>query len=804
MSRFFANSYEYDSASSSSEEDLLSSSEEELLVSSSSGEEDSDDSFFDESAFESDVDSDDSDAKPYGPDWFKKQEFRKGGNRKFLKGADYSGSDESDEESKKVVKSAKEKLLDEMQTSCSKIDAAELTRDWITILNEFDNVTRLLIRAQQQNFGTPNVFVKVLGQVEDAVAGTSQDDLKIKAVAKAYNTVKQRVRKTARENEELLVKFREDPESFDNEPIVEIDTTPESTPFGNKKSINLSSLAMASSEAGFFPALRIVLDSRGKKNVDQQALVKSMEQLLETANTPYEKIFAYLTLIPIRFDSSVNLSYQPIEQWKASYNDIINLFSILDESLNTFHVTELASINEFIEQEPEANEHGIKKILGSVFSFVERLDDEFNKSLLNTDPHSSDYLVRLKDEQYVYNLIIRVQLYMEATLPEEQKETSLARVFVRRLDHIYYKSSNLIQVMESKAWKTIPSNYTSKFIPFDASCSKSYLSNMIQALTESLSKQENAAMRKRATLYHVYYTALNKEFQIAKDMLIESKVQSFINKSDPSLQILFNRVVVQLGLSAFKLCLIDECHQILNDLLASSHLREILGQQSLQRMSNSPNADDREKLCLPFHEHINLDLIDVVFMTCSLLIEIPQMTAFYSGIKIKKIPYSQKSIRRALEHYDKSSFQGPPETLRDYVLHAAKSMQKGDWKTSFEFLKSIKTWALLPNASTVLETLSERVQIESLKTYFFTNKRFYSKLSVKKLAELFDLTDEKVVHSLQSVITEYEINATISKDKLLVNVEKGDEITKLEEIASKLNKEVKIAKERLHPTRGRR
>ena len=79
MSRFFLKTYEYDSTSSGEEEDLLSQSEEDL-VSSSSEEELSDDSFFNDSDESSDNDEDnDSDSKPYGPDWFKKPEFRKGG-----------------------------------------------------------------------------------------------------------------------------------------------------------------------------------------------------------------------------------------------------------------------------------------------------------------------------------------------------------------------------------------------------------------------------------------------------------------------------------------------------------------------------------------------------------------------------------------------------------------------------------------------------------------------------------------------------------------------------------------------------
>ena len=157
MSRFFAATYEYDSATSSSEEDLLSSSSEEELL-SSAGEEESDDSFFageseEESESESELESDFSDGKPYGPDWFKKAEFRKGAPsggssaNKFLKTSHYvsSSEEESDDEGKKVVKSARDKLLDEMREVYDKIETAEMTDDWITIQNEVDSINRMLM-----------------------------------------------------------------------------------------------------------------------------------------------------------------------------------------------------------------------------------------------------------------------------------------------------------------------------------------------------------------------------------------------------------------------------------------------------------------------------------------------------------------------------------------------------------------------------------------------------------------------------------------------------------------------------------
>ena len=825
MSRFFAATYEYDSATSSFEEDLLSSSSEEELL-SSSGEEESDDSFFageseEESESESELESDFSDGKPYGPDWFKKAEFRKGAPsggssaNKFLKTSHYvsSSEEESDDEGKKVVKSARDKLLDEMREVYDKIETAEMTDDWITIQNEVDSINRMLTRSLQQNFGIPNIFIKVVAQVEDMVGSQPQAELTKKDVSRAFNSTKQRIRKIAKEHQELLNKFRENPESFDKEPpsgaTVPTAVVDGSTPqleinqrYAANKAVNLSSLATATSEASFVTALRIVIDSRGKKNVDSDELIKILQEALPSAKSDYEKIMAYLTLIPIRLDTASTFSYQPIDQWKDSCDDINKLLALLEDNIDKYQVLETAPANDDIEKEPEPDADGVRRILGSVFSFVERLDDEWTKSLLNIDPHSSDYLARLKDEQQIYNLILRTQLYLETVLPKDgDRDRYLTRAFIKRLDHIYYKPERLNILIEKKAWEFVTPHTKATDIPKQDDIDGAYIAKLVNSLTERLSKSKFAQVRTRATLYYVYFTALNGDFQNAKDSLISSNIQTNISKSDSSLQILFNRVVVQLGLSAFQACLITECHQVLNELLASAQIKEILGQQPLQRVSST--IDNREQQCVPYHQHINLDLIDVVFMTCSLLIEIPQMAAVSSGIWVERLLHSQKSIRRLLEHYDRASFQAPPSLSREYVMFAAKAVQKGDWKTAVEHLRAIKSWALLPDHEHVLNELVEKIKIVSLKSYFFTYRRFYDKFFMKELAEVYELPVERVAGILDAVVTEYGIECKFSDDKSVLVVEPVDKVTMLEEVAVRLNREYKSIKERLFPQRRR-
>lgn len=860
MSRFFAASAYNDDddfgglSSSSDEESLRSISSDSSMDLSSS--EDSDDSFFNDSDESESSDEggrnydDDSDSKPYGPDWFKKSQYRKGPpQNKFLKSVE--SSDESnlssdndgqwdsdmdnDEGGKKVVKSARDKLLDEMKTILNYISKAGIDQSNSTqLLDNFDLLLRLQIRSIQQNFGTPPVFIETLIKYNEFIKDldSKEDDLQFdnKSVAKAYNVLKQRVKKSIKENQQFInedgnVAISAMEAAISQVPLLSGSGTTNLISTQTTTSSNFQDLLENTSSGNYFETLQAVIDSRGKKNVQSSDLISVLNGLLNIESiSAYQKIMTYLTLIPIRLESSQQLSYQPIDQWNETFVTVANFMSLLEENISKYHVSEFAKYNDNLPVEPEPV-NGLVPILGSIFAFVERLDDEFNKSLLNTDPHSSDYLLRLKDETKLYTLLIRVQLYLEKVYLGKHP-LALNRIIIKRLNHIYYKSQPIAFKLEKLVWKNI-SYSSSSIIAFSED--KDYVTNLINTLIECIASNIKAGKKSnevnnfatdveddiiRSNLFKIYYHALNLtyDFTEIKQMLITLNVNKVRSQStSTSLQILFNRVVVQLGLCAFKSSLIEECHEVLNELLSSSHLREILGQQSLQRIlhhqstvgNNNTNINlIATEQCLPYHKHINLDLVDIVFMTCSLIIEVPQITAFYSGIKIKKTPYTARSIRRILEHFNKQNYQPPAESSRDLIIFSAKAMQSGDWTKCYEYLLKIKVWNQLLNHEEILEHLQKRIKLESLRTYLFTYKRFYSNISIKQLSDRFQLPEDTILEEIPKVLKNMEITSIKLNDSNdFIVFDKTDEITKLEEVAIKLNKEYKITKERLFPPR---
>lgn len=791
MSRFFAPGYTSD-ASSSEEEDLLSSSDEELVSSSGEDEELSPDSEFDNDSDE--LSSEDEDYSGAGPSYFLKKDFLKSGQ---------ADSDSDSDDERKVVKSAKEKLLDDISELVDLIYNSRNLENWAAVLTEFDRLGRVLIKASQQRVVVPNLFYKMLGELDQSLADASSADRaeerrKLPADQnRAFNTMKQRMKKSAKEYLAYLDLYRQDPAVFDaDEPV-----TLASTAASESGTPAPGSGAAASSRlvSPVFVTLKQISESRGKKNIDKAEQVAVLEKLLQDAlptKKTFEIITVYQMLLSVRFDSSSNQSYMPIDLWKKNEADLADFLSLLEKSVGEYWVSELGVTTDDIDIEPPANEKGIKIILGSVAALVERLDDEFTRSLQNADPHSLEYIERLKDESGLYALIVRAQVYVESTTSVSEH---LARIALRRLDHVYFKPDQLIAQNESLAWSANKWQGLGLENSELATKDKSP-ADTVAALSDFLSKQDNDIYVHQAILRKTYYYAVNSNYAQARELFLGSQLYNIVANVDSSTQVLYNRALVQLGLSAFRAGHIEESHQILNEILNSQRLKELLGQGYNSKFPSQVTLAERQKL-LPFHMHINLELLECVFMTSSLLIEIPALAAASATGKDSKRKTSVKSFKTKLEFHDRQYFTGPPESIKDHLIYASKYLQRGDWSKSYKLLSSIKIWKLFPDSELMLLMLKKQLQIEGLRTFISTYKSIYTNLSLAKLSEQFQLNEETVVQILEKMISNGEVKGSLQEKSGFVNFASDEpQRSKLQELAIIMNDKKGLLKDKNEKT----
>lgn len=157
---------------------------------------------------------------------------------------------------------------------------------------------------------------------------------------------------------------------------------------------------------------------------------------MEVAVTNYQRIRVLLALVSCRFDNNSSISaHVPIDLWLSAQREVDQLIAIIaaNPAYSIQEITE--DYDELAERSPETEKDGIVRIRGSIISFVDRMDDEFTKSLQNIDPHGTEYVDRLKDEKGLYCTISRSQALYEKLGQDEP----LGRVVMRRLEHIYSK-----------------------------------------------------------------------------------------------------------------------------------------------------------------------------------------------------------------------------------------------------------------------------------------------------------------------------------------------------------------------------
>jgi translation initiation factor 3 subunit C len=791
MSRFFRSNLLNDSSSEDSE------SEEEELYS----EEDSDQA---KEGKSEDEDASDSEAESAD------EKDKKKGQNRFLKDrSDSSDSDDSDDEVRGKVKSAKDKLVDDLEVITKGIYNARNVGDWAVVSTKYDELNRHINKLMVG--GVPHKeYIKAVVELEDSVTEAVEKQKvtpkKMNALsAKGLNAVKQKLRKENKKYEAEIKAFREDPFEY----MLSDDESEDEAPAPKKDKVRFEddlALAAEDDDEGFETVtkggrvaiytpesiakhLRGIMESRGKKNTDRGEQIKVMEKLLAVANTPYQKIRVLLTIISTRFDLGGSGTAVPLDHWKAAEKELGVLLETLKENPDHI-VVENAEEWEDDERAPTV-QPGTKylKVPGSVVSYIERLDDELVRSLQSIDPHTSEYIERLQDEGALYNIIFRGQLYYETISKDAELEVpqeSINRIIMRRLEHVYFKPAQVIKTFEENSWKAVGENVESTIATRSQSAEAASLVNV---LCSYLYSKSEGIVRARAMLSHVYFLALHGEYYRSRDMMLMSHLQETIPNFDVQTQILFNRTLVQIGLCAFRQGLVYEAQNTLQEICGSGRQKELLAQGVImQRYAQvSPEQERLEKQRqLPFHMHINLELLECVYLTCSMLLEIPLLAQTGSSPDVKKRIIS-KTYRRMLEYHERQIFTGPPENTRDHVMQASKALAAGEWKKSIEFIHSIKIWELMPNADDIKEMLSKQIQEEGLRTYLFTYAPFYDTLAIATLTDMFELDRAKIVAVVNKMVAHEEVAASLDQVSDSIIFRKGVELSRLQSLALALS-----------------
>mmetsp|Transcript_52252 Transcript_52252/g.53233 ORF Transcript_52252/g.53233 Transcript_52252/m.53233 type:complete len:726 (-) Transcript_52252:47-2224(-) len=439
-------------------------------------------------------------------------------------------------------------------------------------------------------------------------------------------------------------------------------------------------------------------------------------------------------------------------------------------------------------------EQKVIPVVGSLSMLMSRLEEEYTKSLQKISHHTKEYVTRLRDESKLISLLSKTQTYFE----REGMIEEAALIAQLHIEHIYYRHDSIGRQVDKAAEfyekfgevamlhpvcvtkhaatgtdidtaRTHPAASLGKPLLDDAAsiAENTDYSALVGKLCTYLYKHGTDQAKKRSTICHVYHHALHDRFIEARDLLLMSHIQEVIyDVDDITTMIMFNRMMVQLGMCAFREGRIWEAHQCLTE-ICSSRARELLAQgMSMGRYSDkTPEQEKAEKRRqVPYYQHINLDLLEGCHLISAMLLEVPNIAAAsVGGVDSHRVRPISRSFRKYQDMYSHQVFTGPPEQTRDHVMRASVALSNGDWKTCVDLCTCLEVWDLVPGEGSsegIKTMLATKIKLEGLRTYLFAFSPQYESLSLSQLCKMFEMSKNEVHSVVSKMIINRELLAS--------------------------------------------
>ena len=713
-------------------------------------------------------------------------------------------SDESEEEEKRVVKTAKQKMWEQMTNVCKQIKQHLRIKDFNQLLGDFTDLNAQLGKSQNivDKEGVPVFYIRALVRLEDCVlAVTKEENKKMnRNNAQSYNKLKAGLKKNAKTYETELAEFRANPvaseDSFDEDESEDEETKAapagegedsdwgsededvddfseddddEDYDFGDRGTENrrkfwelkpgqtqesqvTSTKKVRTRKEKAQGASKVVGDVPTNKVVYTPIMIENtLKEIREMRGRKSGKTKEYLEklneILEVLVDEAKKLECIKliiVYQFEQAVNAVNYIMKSDIWNTTCDHLVSLVNGIDL------ASEGDRKELDTNFVMYIERLNEELKKVLIYIDPAHPDYLERMKDYLKLTSVIHRFETYY-AGKPE------LARIALLKLEHIHYIHNSLREKMIQKFSHQPDQTYFKEGDDF---------TSQVEALCVQVLEVKNKDYDVKAMLMTSFHHSLHGNYVKALEYFKNTELHdNFV--ADPQVQVLYNRGLAQLGLCAFANGKIIEAFHALDEIVASMRIRDFLGQSGAATQYKTEQQErEAKRRLLPFHMHMNSSLVEAIYFITAMLIDVPKIPSNDYD------PYGQFDsdiFRKLIQFYEKKALIGPPENNRDYIIQTINCLKKGDWKEAHETLKLMPAWKNFALADLAIQKMIPQLKQSAMVTYIFAHRKIYESFNFEQLAKMFELSSKICQMTVSKLIETGSLNADVEGNNVRIH-----------------------------------
>ena len=759
---------------------------------------------------------------------------------KVEKKEEKSESDEEEGSEKKTsrILTQKEKIIDSLKSIYNSIRSNIKSQSFKTISEKFEefnkNIDRVLNNFKEKEI--PAYFYESLAIVEDLTSMSKEDQKKlsgennnylnnikklelkvVKKIGSGYKEYKNDRKKDEKELEEDLNKIeeykkkkQEDEENknikkkakkkkdeFDDElDIIELyykdkaenkdpsqrrlkwvkrAKAKEEKPNEEKEDENKIKIKKIKQNVNVEKAQESITESDIKKELEQMSNQRGQNKYsldnVERLEFLFSKTENKLIQLEILTESTLqcfdNYANQliafPSDLWNKIYKDIekmMELHDLLNKEKNDTNKNDIDQMNLSLQ-----NDLSVR---------MEKLENELYKSLQFNTNNNAEYSNCILNELKFLTLCKKIESFYK----NYKNIFCIAKIYLLVIMHTYYKTTNQVKNLVKKFnLKLEEDDYVQKII---INNDKEFFRNLCNQVYQTLDEESKV----KVMLYQIYFLCVRNDYESATKLFNSSNIYELISLfKTETLKVLFNRILAQLGLCAFKNLDLEEVLKYLTPLCSKgpTKLKEYLSQSYNKDSEKNALFDRGDKMrTIPTIMRINANDLDTIFYLSSMINDVPKI--LYEkifGKENEEMNSNSHAFERLFYNFQRQQFNGPSNIDKDKILATTTLLMKGDWKKCVEVIKNLN---IIKKYSTLQDKLFELIKRTALKCFIMFYMSEYESFEFNNLCKRFEIKDYEVKNIINDMILTGKIKAKWNGNFLLMKSNDRDSVLNMKKL----------------------